>query len=89
MRLLHGAYSNQHVIISGIFYLFYSADCVQSHSGIDFVGPTRQPTKASDPFIVGKLLNQMAFSSGELIIRPLQEKCMQFVRHDTMVSEYI
>ncbi|XP_033095651.1 uncharacterized protein LOC117100176 isoform X2 [Anneissia japonica] len=50
-----------------------------------FYGPNGKPSKKTDNISICKSLYQKSFSAGELIIRPLQEKGLQFVRNDTVV----
>ncbi|KAI0215436.1 Centromere protein C [Lamellibrachia satsuma] len=62
-----------------------SVECVKSKDAFNFCGPTGKEPSDTDPLILCKALNQKAFSIGQLILRPLQEKGTHYVRHDTMV----
>lgn len=62
-----------------------SIECVKSNDAFNFCGPQGNAASATDPLILCKALNQKAFSIGQLVLRPLQEKGTHYVRRDTMV----
>ena len=74
-----------------------TSDCVRTHEQFNFVAPSSLPRSSTNsvatggeegeaPMVLCKALRQDTFSLGMLVIRPFEEKPVQFVRQDSMVS---
>ena len=68
--------------VGSIFFL----DCIKTRNQFQLVGPSGEPAQPSDPLVLCKPIRQQTFSSGLLILRPLEMKKLQYVKNDTMVS---
>ncbi|XP_061419989.1 centromere protein C isoform X1 [Lethenteron reissneri] len=64
-------------------------DCVRTQDMCAYLGPHRQALQPTDALGVWKALSQPTFACGYFILRPQQEKGLQYVNMDTMLFNVI
>ncbi|XP_032826492.1 centromere protein C isoform X2 [Petromyzon marinus] len=64
-------------------------DCVRTQDMCAYLGPHRQALQPTDALGVWKALSQPSYACGYFILRPQQEKGLQYVNMDTMLFNII
>lgn len=64
-------------------------DCVRTQDMCAYLGPHRQALQPTDALGVWKALSQPTFACGYFILRPQQEKGLQYVNMDTMLFNVV
>ncbi|XP_064606441.1 uncharacterized protein LOC135471240 [Liolophura sinensis] len=59
--------------------------CIGTQTSAQYWGPTGQQGQTTDPYVLCKYFQEKAFSAGELVIRPMEEKPTQTVSESTMI----
>lgn len=72
---------------SGVYDII-SLGCVGPQTSAQYWGPTGHEGQTTDPYVLCKYFQEKAFSAGELVIRPMEEKPTQTVSESTMVSTF-
>ena len=62
------------------------SECIRTRESLNFRGPHGGSATAADRLVMGKAIDQLPFSAGTLILRPLEEKGTQYAGKDAMVG---